>query len=505
MISANKFQKSRPVSPSSRAVSPAAGNLPTTSGNETIGTTFIALQKKDIEEVLSVKYVFDLSLEIFNATFKTNGTIEGKHVVAATNLAEACILYLAKTDLTTENITKITNIYDSCTRLAAHLHAITNPNSQADTQYRAVSTKHNNDYIRAVHSTIEELQLFQTTTSGLQSIRRSVNLLRLSSNSQDETKKAIAHDTEAGVIGIRRIHDSNDGTVSYQQLYHQDVVDMVNELVTNSIVKPDAIVTKSATTNQLMQLLPTVGATPHVAEAAAITATKIIATLFLFQNNFNQLLCFRNKEMRNKYMANLLPVFDMFLGKLRHIYPEIDLTIISAWIKHDKSGLLSFASNLVIDKSKPGIIAIGIQQNGTWYGKKVEFHVSTDCPNRNTANMQDFTIMLVTEAHLITGENINENVAMIGLKGGKNYYYTGLIARNSNGSIRPCPGGRFKYLNEEWSTVPAPENTPPQTVTGRNSGFAVKRAPFSRATYMPSSSGITTLPRSPPPPDLGDK
>lgn len=495
MIFANKFQKSRPVSPSSRAVSPAAGNLPTTSGNETITIPFIALQKKDIEEVLSVRYLFDQSLEIFNATFKASGTIEGKHVVAATNLAETCLVYLAKTGITTEEIIKITNIYDSCARLAAHLHSITNLNSPADTQYKAICTKHNNDYIRAVHSTIEELQLFQTTTSGLQSIRRSFNLLRLAFNSQDEAKKTIAHDTEAGVIGIRRIHDSNDGTVSYQQLYHQDVVDMVNELVTNSIVKPDAIVTKSATTtttNQFMQLLPLVGAAPHIVEAAAITAAKIIATLFLFQNNFNQLLCFRNKDLKNKYMANLLPVFDMFLGKLRHIYPNIDFTIISNWIKRDKSGVLSFASDLVIDRNTPGVIAIGIRENDTWLGKKVEFHVSTDCRNRHISNMQDFTIMLVTEAKITIGNAIDESVDMIGLKDRRNYYYTGSIQRNSDGSIAPCPGGRLKYLNEDWHTVLSPDNASPSQMTDNTRLFGVRRIPRASA----KNSG------APPPPEL---
>lgn len=477
---ADKFQKSRPSLPSSRTVSPAAGNWPTVSHSETTDATFIPPQKKDIEDVLSTKYLFEQSLKVFNNTFKDPVVIEGNHIAAATNLAEACTLYLAKTNLTKEVRAMVANIHDSCARLAAHLHVITTdkPLAAHEETYKKSYTKRSIDYIKAVRATIEELQLLETTASGLQSIiSRKINLLRLASNSQYEIKEIIAHDIKIGVIGIKRVEDSKDGSVSYQQLYDQDIVNMVNELIAKSIISHETIVAEAEVTNKFMQLIPAISGRPHVAEAESITAAKIIATLFLFQSNFRQLLCFHNEEMKNKYMANVFLVFDMFLEKLPHIYPKIDFTFISKWIKHDKSGALSFVDDLVIDKSIPGIIAIGTQKNGKWYGKKVEFHVSKDCSNRNTLNMQDFTIMLVTEEITRIGEGVAENVNMIGLRGGTQYYYTGLIERSSNGSISPCPGGKFKYLNEEWGTVANPDESHQQPSRLTISRFPGRKAP----------------------------
>jgi hypothetical protein len=448
-LSANNFKNSRPVSPAMRVVSPPVRN------------DEVMLNLDEVEEVLSVQYLFSESLKFFHAIFNNPTTkIEGKHIAIITNFTEICVLYLTQLKLNIEEYNLmsaqehhlITKLHDSCARLTTHLDTISTPDTLIAEQYQTIYAKFTDDYMKIVVTVIEELQLFQTPTSGLQSIHKKGRLLLLARESQQITEKIESYDKDFGILGLTLVPTSN-GMKSYRYLYVSEVVNILHWLIslTGELVE---------TTVVAKQVFPLIAISHQVPEARLLTITKITAAFIIFSSHFRSLLCLHNTKIREQYMRNFVQIIGAFFAKLPHLYPDIapaGYAFLSLWLQQDSSGTWSLSSHLEVDRSVPGVIMVGIRENGVWSGKRVEFHVGSACQDRNTASMEDFTVMLLTETDFASELNEQEEVQMIGLKNGEKYYYIGQITRYRDQSIRdPCPGGKFKFENNpEWQIVPS--------------------------------------------------
>lgn len=443
-LSSRKAQSpalSRTVSPAAEVSHDATYALtppPTVTHHDT------ELIRKNLEKFSSVEYLFDFATKLFEDLFSTTDTeLSIIHLDTAVNLTNLCAL------LDPEIISDILVIHDFYACLAAHLSSVLQPTSQIDEEYKALFTTYS---VTLAHNIITFLRNYSGDMSG--------EIFLILDNTS-------SHYHETDTIGVLRASNF-DGSISYRQLYLVDVTNALFQFISTS----DATATVQSH-NSLRQVFPAISMSHHVAEANHLAAIRTIATLLLFQNSLPQLICFHSNDMKEICIKALNHTLSNFLTELFSRDKDF-IANIQEWLIHDDlSDTVTLCPDLCVDKSNPGMIIVGKKINGDFVGKTVEFHVGSGCTNISTTNMEKFTNMLVVNASTENNDT-NDDAELIGIKDNTSFYYTGQIARNFDGSTKPCPGGRFKYSNQtEWITVPTPPSAPQTQQFGRSNRSAM--------------------------------